>query len=706
MSTTQNAPEAAEEYPNSSWSPEAVRAAGIDGLAQLLGDVGHLLEELAKDPGDLFETRGTARRSVVHLMHSEQVIRGAQDALEAHTVVALADVTRRDTSDAARDAAAHEDSAMPSARGLSDQADRIARRDQTLITRCSPSAAGSSLASARRLVSSMPTMFTALATRKVSAQVAYAVAGATSVLDDSQRREVDAMLGERLPYLDAAGVRDWRAEVAGAITELDPDGDAVRHRAARKARSLTLTPGQHGMANLTAHLPAIDAALLHKRISLEAERRRAEGAGEGHGALAADALVDTVLGRDDAMESVELDVGVIITDRALFRPDFGDVAQIAGYGPVPAEAVREQLRAATEAPRDREQDPLGEGGPRARASIRRLYTHPTSGELVAVESRGRAFPPALARFLTWRDTSCRGPFCNAQSRQSDHITPYSQGGPTTLDNGQDTCGHCNQKEEDTLHVERVEDPDLPGHRVSWTGHSGVTRVTSARPLVRPERPSGARNDGTDLTDRGIGSGDSTSAAHSSDTGDRIIADVSTGADDRADDRRTDRSSDTEHLESPGTRPEAEGHDDSARQEGLRGRSDAEGNDTAAPTHSLGIPSGSQPTARSSRMARRTRSDRERVRRLLSDRLRRRGSGPGEESSRACPRLRPPTRRRTRGHLIAAREKPGHDVELRGKTPTTTRTDPRFVARVSASHPGPVTPCRRPPAVAPLPPHRR
>lgn len=510
MSNAKNAPEAAEEYPDSSWSPEAVRAIGIEGLARLLGDVGHLLEELAKDPGELFETRGMARSSAVHLMHAEQVIRGAQDALEARTVVALDEVTRRDMTNAARDKAAHEDSAVPSPKVLGEQAHRIAREDHSLITRCSPSAAGSSLASARRLVSSMPTMFTALATRKVSAQAAYAVSGATSVLDDDQRREVDAKLGERLPYLDAAGVRDWRAEVATAITELDPEGAAVRHQKARTQRSVTLTPGQHGMANLTAHVPAIDAALMNKRISLEAERRRAEGADQGHGALAADALVDTVLGRDDAMESVELDVGVIITDRALFRPDAGDAAQITGYGPVPSEAVRAQLRAATAPPTDADQDPLGADGPRARAVIRRLYTHPTTGELVAVESRARAFPPAMARFLTWRDTSCRGPFCNAQSRQSDHITPHARGGPTTVDNGQDTCGHCNQKEDSTLLVERRDDPERPGHRVAWTGHSGVTRVTSPRPLVAPEHRAGidpdraGDSDGADLAGDRVG----------------------------------------------------------------------------------------------------------------------------------------------------------------------------------------------------------
>lgn len=477
-----------EESPDSPWSPEAVRAAGPEGLARLLGDVGHALEEVAKDPGDLFTTQGAERSAFVDLMTSQQVIRGAQDALEARTVVALAEVTRRDRTAAARDAAAHESSAVPSQAVLDKQAGGILRRDLSLITRCSPSAAGSTLASARRLVSSMPKMLDALAGRKVSAQAAYAVSGAASVLTEEQCRSVDEALAARLPFLDGAGVRGWRAEAAAAIMELDAEGAALRHRRARRHRSVTLTPGEHGMARFSAHLPALDARLLHKRLSLEAECRRAGGADAGHSALMADALVDTVLGRDGAMDTVDLDVGVIITDRALFRPDAGDAAQIEGYGPVPAEAVREQLRAVTTPPSSTEPDPLGEDGEETRAVLRRLYTHPTTGELVAVEARGRAFPPAMAKFLTWRDTHCRGPFCNAYTRQHDHIRPFSRGGPTSVDNGQDTCAHCNQKEHDAASVERIEGSGGTGHRVAWTGYSGITRVTGPTRLLGPRSP--------------------------------------------------------------------------------------------------------------------------------------------------------------------------------------------------------------------------
>src|SRR5699024_3360945 len=136
-----------------------------------------------------------------------------------------------------------------------------------------------------------------------------------------------------------------------------------------------------------------------------------------------------------------------IPHRALLTPKHGEFSQCEGSGPVAAEAVRAQLRASLEEPSDPDQDPFGPDGPALRAVLRRLYTHPVTGELVAVESEARAFPEKLGRFLTLRDSTCRGPFCDAPIRQHDHIVPHSRGGPTSVDNGQGLCAHCKQKEQ-------------------------------------------------------------------------------------------------------------------------------------------------------------------------------------------------------------------------------------------------------------------
>ena len=479
--------------PGGEFSPQALldalRESGTTALAEALGDLAVLLRELAGDPGAVFELEGRARGDFTHLLGTLQECLGALDALEARSVVALRDITRRERYAAARDQAAHESAAEPSRTVSDETADRITTQDVSLITRRSPHRAGRTVASAQRLVETLPRMLTAMRTGQIGSDAAYAVADAASVLDPDLAREVDRELGERLADFDGAGTRRWRDAVATLAGALDPDGEKIRHRRARAQRHVTMTPGKHGMATVSARVPALEARQIHKQLSLEAERRRSKGGRQGHGALMADAFLDTFLSRGDGTRApLTLELGVIITDRALFRPDVGDAAHLEGYGAVPVEAVREQLRAATTEPKDPADDPFGKAGPAVRTVFRRLYMHPTSGELVAMDATSREFPAAMKRFLTWRDTSCRGPYCNASLRHCDHIVPVSRGGPTSLVNGEWLCVRCNAKELSAASVERSEGTDGSTHRVVWTGHSGVRRTTTPTPLLWETAP--------------------------------------------------------------------------------------------------------------------------------------------------------------------------------------------------------------------------
>ena len=242
-----------------------------------------------------------------------------------------------------------------------------------------------------------------------------------------------------------------------------------------------MTPRAHGMAAVTAVLPAIDASLMRKRLSLEAERLRAQGDQRGHQAIMADVLADAVIGRGPGLDPVTLDIGVIITERSLFAPDHGDAAVLEGYGTVPPRLIHRELACWLHEPADGESEVLGADGPALRAVLRRLYTHPTSGELVAVESVGRAFPKALARFVRWRDGDvCVAPYCDAQVRQTDHICAVSEGGCTTLDNGQGLCAGCNAKERLFADVRVVADGD-GAHAVQWTSRTGRTATVAPPP---------------------------------------------------------------------------------------------------------------------------------------------------------------------------------------------------------------------------------
>jgi len=84
---------------------------------------------------------------------------------------------------------------------------------------------------------------------------------------------------------------------------------------------------------------------------------------------------------------------------------------------------------------------------RSRCTLRRLYRHPRSSQLVAMESRSRFFPKGLARFIDLRDQTCRTPYCDAPIRQRDHAQPRHRDGPTSVENGLGECEHCNYVKE-------------------------------------------------------------------------------------------------------------------------------------------------------------------------------------------------------------------------------------------------------------------
>lgn len=493
---------------------DALRADGPTALAELLGDHGFLLVELATAPGGLFSPAPGSSGQYSAVIRRLQEQRAAMDALETRCMVALADALRDEDRAAAQAAAAQEPEAVEPVEDTDRRADRAAARDVSMSTRRSPDLASRTLASARRLVESMPTMLRALATGRLSESAVRTMAASVAPLSPTQRAQVDARLGTRLAALDGCGTEEWKGAVSAAIAASDAEGESRRHEHARGTRSVTVRRGEHGMAVVSARLPALDAMKIRKRLSLEAERLRASGDRRGHQQIQADSFIASLLGAEDGMERTDLDIGVIITDRALLHPGQGELAHVEGYGPVPVEAVRQELagplrelargtgtpvmaggaggRTAGAGSSDLDpvatetlglDDALGADAPAVRLALRRLYTHPTTGELVAVDSVAREFPRALARFIRWRDVTCRGPFCNAPIRHSDHIRPYAVGGHTCLDNGQGLCAFCNDKEQQTSSVERS--PDSPGHQVTWTSRTGTVRTTGPTSLTGP-----------------------------------------------------------------------------------------------------------------------------------------------------------------------------------------------------------------------------
>ena len=97
-----------------------------------------------------------------------------------------------------------------------------------------------------------------------------------------------------------------------------------------------------------------------------------------------------------------------------------------------------------------------------------------------MDSRRRLFPAPLRRFIQIRDDTCRTPYCDAPIRHHDHITPWHEGGPTSLSNGAGLCEACNHTKE--LPGWKVKPRPGPRHTIEITTPTGHTYQSTAPPL--------------------------------------------------------------------------------------------------------------------------------------------------------------------------------------------------------------------------------
>ncbi|MGO3152729.1 MAG: hypothetical protein ACTIJJ_08940 [Galactobacter sp.] len=167
---------------------------------------------------------------------------------------------------------------------------------------------------------------------------------------------------------------------------------------------------------------------------------------------------------------VGVQVNLVITDLAAFGIQ-DTPAEIFGLGPVPAPLARQMILTAVRS---------------HAATLKRLYSDPTTGALVAMESRSRIFPDALANMIGLRDKFCRHPRCNSPIRQMDHITPHAAGGATSFSNGQATCVRHNLIK-DSLGATTTPEPVGPDSMPCGTGQVTTTLASGAQ-FVSPARP--------------------------------------------------------------------------------------------------------------------------------------------------------------------------------------------------------------------------
>ena len=219
------------------------------------------------------------------------------------------------------------------------------------------------------------------------------------------------------------------------------------------------------MSYLTAFLPVEQGVACLAALQHAADTARCDGDARSRGQVMADTLVERTTGRADATD-IDVEVQVVMTDSSLLTDDHTP-ARVVGYGPTtPPWPARWSARP-----------------PRW---LRRLYTHPDSNHLVAMDSRRRSFDGELREFLVLRDQVCRTPWCDAPIRHADHVTRAVDGGDTSAENGQGLCEACNYAKE----AADWQALPLPSdrHEVLITTPTGHTYVSSAPDPPQPYVP--------------------------------------------------------------------------------------------------------------------------------------------------------------------------------------------------------------------------
>jgi hypothetical protein len=364
--------------------------------------------------------------------------------------------------------------ALDAARRASDAAAGVpaARRGRGVASEValarldSPARGNRHLGFAKALVHEMPHTLVALEAGVLTEWRATLIVRESACLDVDDRRALDAELCGDQAELQGMGDAAVAAAAKTIAYRLDPHAVVDRAAKAETERTVTIRPAPDTMTYLTALLPVAQGVSVYAALRREAD---VCADGRSRGQVMADTLVERITGRS-ASAATPIAVNLVLSDETLFGGSNAP-ATVSDYGPIPAAVARDLVSGAV-------------SDERSRALLRRLYAHPTSGALVAMESRARLFPRGLAAFIGLRDQRCRTPYCDAPIRHRDHAQPWAGSGGTSAGNGLGLCERCNYVKEVAGWCVKPNIDEIGRHTAQFTTPTGA-RYWSAAPPRAP-----------------------------------------------------------------------------------------------------------------------------------------------------------------------------------------------------------------------------
>lgn len=313
----------------------------------------------------------------------------------------------------------------------------------------SASAAANQFSVAVRL-QNLPRIHALFADGVVSERVVRAVTAEIVGLVAKDRRTLDEQLAPEVAHMTA---KRAGAEARKLVIALDAHAAQDAASTARRDRHVSFHPLPHAMAAIRMNLPAVEAAAVFKALDNLAQGLKYEGDKRTASQIMADTAVERITGQASA-GNVAVEVGLLMTPESLLG-ESEVPALLEGYGAVPP-AIARHLAAGSQ------------------AWLRRLFTDPISGDLIARDPKRRRFDGPLGAFVRDRDLRCTRPWCDCKIRDADHIEAFN-GSNTTADNAQGLC----KRSHTTKHLPRWRVEATKSGTI-WTTPTGH-RYESRRP---------------------------------------------------------------------------------------------------------------------------------------------------------------------------------------------------------------------------------
>ncbi|MHA7306204.1 HNH endonuclease, partial [Arthrobacter sp. TMN-49] len=367
------------------------------------------------------------------------------------------------------------------------------------------------------LVREMPYTMRAFAQGRISEYKAGIIARETVFLSLADRAHVDQSICADPDTVGLLGNRELGVAAKKAAYTLDPEAFVKRHEKAVGDRYVSLRPAADGMTYLSALIPLKQGVRILATLTRVSDSLKASGDERGKGQIMADALMHRLLQHapcDDGagtlgdhrgvpvggkavtqarlqaadsrgstpsqslcttVDEANISLELVMTDRSLFG-SANEPAVLVGYDPIPAPLARSMI--------------LGDRGSTPEVWLKRLFTHPDTNQLLAMDSHARFFPEGMKEFLRLQDQHCQTPYCDAPIREYDHIKSYAAGGTTSLNNGQGLCSDCNQaKEAPGWTSTKDTEATAPGQGppiTEITTPTGHRYISTAPPLPGPQ----------------------------------------------------------------------------------------------------------------------------------------------------------------------------------------------------------------------------